>query len=310
MKRVLILILLCSLLTPLLQAQGRGKLSNKRKHPRTPHNTTAPLSRYGGTHGALLGVDYYLTREPAPLSTKSLPLTAATRPKRSIFNRLQRNLKAWHLHQKRKRLDLLALRENLEKQAIANAKANLPALQPERAFTVENLQNIVPIHTQQPVPEIPFVAEPGKIAFRGLALRADATAIRNILTNGLRTQDVGGNNSAFLHSISAGMQGITRQLSALPSISITHHPAKANKWGEIRLHPQKNPILTIVKIKGDFQGQPVEFVMKDIAVHDIEEVIVRVNLQGNLTWCRVILNPDNTLTLIPYERTGKQINSK
>ena len=50
--------------------------------------------------------------------------------------------------------------------------------------------------------------------------------------------------------------------------------------------------------------------MKDIAVHDIEEVIVRVNLQGNLTWCRVILNPDNTLTLIPYERTGKQINSK
>ncbi len=301
MKRILILTVLLGLTTPILQAQaigkGAGKLSKKEYHAQVRANsavTHGTLSHYGGAHGALTGIDYTLARKPAA-SLAANQAARASLPKRSWLTQTARNWKAWNLRRQRRNAEI-------ERKALEQAKAALPSLQSGQSFVVKDLVDFTPVPHQQPKPSVPFVAEPGDIAFRGLALANDGEAIRNILTNGLRLKDVGEENSTLrIAYASPGGYYAIKFFIENPVINVTYGPKSAAYWGARRLDPDL-PMLTIIKIRGKFIGDSMETIVEDIPASDIEEVVTRLNINGQLTWCKVKLNEDNTFTLTPYER--------
>lgn len=304
-KRFITLAVLLCLTTPILQAQAfgkaAGKLGKKAYHEQVRANspvTHGTLSHYGGIHGALTGIDYSL----APKRPSVAETTTAPTRKRSWAAQTARNWKAWNLRRQRRQVERRTLQAEIERQALEQAKAALPSLQHEESFVVTDLEQFIPVPKQQPKPSVPFVAEPGDIAFRGLALASDGAAIRNILTNGLRLKDVGEENSTLrIAYASPGGYYAIKFFIENPVINVTYSPKSAVYWGARRLGPDL-PMLMIIKIRGKFVGDSMEVVVEDIPASDIEEVITRLNINGKLTWCKVKLNEDNTFTLTPYER--------
>ena len=311
MKRMMIVAVLLCTTTPLLQAQGfvklpgkAGKQAKRAYHEQVRANsavTHGRLSHYGGAHGALNGVDYSLARRSFSSASTPAQVTAA-RAQRSLATQALRNIKAWNLHSQRRKLDQAALQAEIERKSLEQAKAALPKLQHDQAFVVANLNNFIPA-PQQPRPLNPFVNEPGTIAFRGLALSSDGNSIRNILVNGLRLQDVGNENSTLrIAYASPGGYYAIRFLVENPVNNLTYGFNSAVRWGSRRLTTDL-PILTVAKVRGEFDGDSMETVVTDIPASDIEEMVVRLNIRGNLTWCKIELNTDGTFTITPYERT-------
>ncbi len=232
-------------------------------------------------------------------SSSSAPSSRSNRP---WLNRQTRNLQAWKLRKRIRKQESISLESKQYAQALKQEKASLPQLSPERAFIVTTLADYTPlIQSLEEIPTLPFIEENNQVAYRGLALPNNAKAIRNILTNGMRTRDVSHNSNTYLRALSAGNQGTLKVLSTFPSISITKNPTEAVSWGKLRMKDKEVPILTVVKMQGNFRGKSREFIMDDIAADQIEEVITLLDINGNLTWCKVQLNRDNTLTLTPYE---------
>ncbi len=301
-----IFVLSILLVASLSQAQGWGRLVSKgaRKAPKKPATTPLKtISYYGGSHGALMGVDFRLSQT---VSAESTPVAAsvARATNRSWLSQQQRNFKAWQLKRERAHSQALELKETQTQAQVQVAKSAAPALLPQFAFTISDFTNVIPIHNQQPRPEMPFVAEPKVIAFRGLALAADGEALRHIMTNGLLLKDAGEENSTLrIAYASHGGYAAIRHFIENPVTNVTYGPQSAANWGAHRLRTDL-PILTVVKIRGSFIGDSTEVVTEDIPASQIEEVIVRVNLFGTLTWCKVELNEDNTFTLTPYQLTA------
>ena len=264
-----------------------------------------PISYYAGSRGAVMGVDFHLTRAAATATAQTtgshidLPVSAPIT--RSWLTQQQRNLKAWQLKRERTQIHLAQLKKAEHLAAIEAAKATAPQLLPEDAFTVANFANYLPLTHQQPKPDMPFVAEPTTVAFRGLALGSDGDAIRNILTNGLLLKDAGEENSTLrIAYASHGGYDAIKHFVDHPVTNVTYGPQSAASWGARRLG-NSVPILTVVKIRGSFVGNSMEVVTQDIPASQIEEIIVRLNLNGTLTWCKVELNADETFTLTPYQ---------
>ena len=247
-----------------------------------------------------MGVDYHLTANTyQTVVNKTSAQTAAKR--RTWWEQQKRNLKAAQLKKQRRQQHFQALKAELEQQEVELAKAALPPLLEEQKFQVNDFSDFVPVARQQPKPMVPYVAQPGTIAYRGLALATDGNSVRNILKNGLRLQDAGEENSTLrLAYASHGGYDAMRFLLENPVTNLTYGPRSAASWGARRL-AQDLPILTIVKVKGTFDGDSLETVTEDIPASQIEELAVRLNLNGNLTWCKVTLQPDDTFMLTPYE---------
>ena len=296
MKRITIILMFLFLANSGSYAQKNIARAVTKKVPVKSAVSQGTLSHYGGITGAWMGVNYQLARTSAQaLSAASKTPQNLTSHSRSWLVQQRRDFKAYQIKKAR-------IQEEIRKQAQHElAKQALPSLLTEKSFTTTDLRAFVPQHNQQPKPTVPFLAQSGEIAYRGLALSADGNSIRNIITNGLRLQDAGEENSTLrLAYASHGGFYAMRHLLENPVTNITYGPHSAASWGARRLSPDL-PILTIVKIKGSFDGDSMEVVTQDIPASQIEEVAVRLNLDGNLTWCKVQLNADNSFTLIPYE---------
>ena len=277
---------------------ARPKVAHSRV---TSFTRTPKLPRYAGSCGAGMGV-HYCSLEAKVTTTSTAPHIR----NHSWITRQIRKFQAWKLKRDRRQHYLdLETRERINKN-LELAKASLPPLAFEQSFTVSTLEDYVPApESLKEIPSVPFVEEPKTIAYRGLALTNDGEAIRNILINGMRTQDVGNHSSTYLSALSAGSRGALRQLSSRPLISVTGKPGEAAFWGKLRSLEGNSPLVTVVKMNGNFQGKNVEFIAQDIPASQIEDVIVLLNINNNLTWCKVQLNPDNTLLVTPYSTSLK-----
>lgn len=294
MKKITVLFIVLSAGT-LLQAQTPAKIVRQAAKAAVakPAVRAGTLSRYNGINGAVMGVDYYLQRN---IAQTQLPAAA----QRSWLEQQKRDMKAWQIkHQRHLAQQQIAKRALAEKE-YQKALASLPRLQPTQTFKVANFSAHVPTLNQLPKPTVPFAANPGNIAYRGLALAADGSSVANILKNGLRLQDAGedSNTLRIAYASHGGYDAIKSVLD--PVTNLTYGPNSAVSWGAKRLSNDL-PILTIVKIRGTFEGTSVEIATEDIPASQIEEVIVRLNIEGKSTWCKVELNEDNTFTLTPYE---------
>lgn len=265
----------------------------------------ATIAHYNGVHGALMGIDYQLVREMTKAAdTQVVPVK--TLSKRNWLEQQKRNYKAAQLKKQRHRQQFQALQKMLKEQELELAKVALPPLVETKKFQTNDFADFVPVPRQQPKPTVPYVAQPGSIAYRGLALAVDGNSVRNILKNGLRVQDAGEENSTLrLAYASHGGYDAMRFLLENPVTNLTYGPKSAAAWGARRLSIDL-PILTLVKVKGTFVGDSLETVTEDIPASDIEELAVRLNLEGNLTWCKVTLNEDDSFTLTPYEPFYKE----
>lgn len=308
MKRIICLVVYLSLIAATLQAAPKLKTPKRTGSRRISNSLHTPkLPRGSGAFGASMGLNYHimrLTMSPAKVERNIFSSSSISLPRsnRRWMNRQTRNLQAWQLRRAIRKKELNSLEEKQYAQALKQAKASLPQPSPERAFIVTTLADYTPlIQSLEETPTLPFIEENSQVAYRGLALPANANAIRNILTNGMRTRDVSHNSNTYLRALSAGNQGTLKVLSTFPSISITKNPTEAVSWGKLRMKDKEVPILTVVKMQGNFRGKSREFIMDDIAADQIEEVITLLDINGNLTWCKVQLNRDNTLTLTPYE---------
>ncbi len=299
MKRITIILMFLFLANFGSYAQKNIARAVTKKVPVKSAVSQGTLSHYGGITGAGMGVNYQLARTSAQaLSAASKTPQNLTSHSRSWLAQQRRDFKAYQI--KKARIQEEKIRKQAQ-QKFELAKQALPSLLTEKSFTATDLRAFVSQHNQQPKPTVPFLAQSGEIAYRGLALSADGNSIRNIITNGLRLQDAGEENSTLrLAYASHGGFYAMRHLLENPVTNITYGPHSAASWGARRLSPDL-PILTIVKIKGSFDGDSMEVVTQDIPASQIEEVAVRLNLDGNLTWCKVQLNADNSFTLIPYE---------
>ena len=300
MKKFFTLFIILSL-SALLHAQAPAKITRQvaKKLVEKPTVGVGTLSHYGGARGALMGVDYHLTPRTYQTVVNKTPAQTAT--PRPWLEQQKRNLKAAQLKKQRRQQQFQALKTALDEQELELAKAALPPLLEEQKFQVNDFSDFVPVARQQPKPMVPHVPQPGTIAYRGLALATDGNSVRNILKNGLRLQDAGEENSTLrLAYASHGGYAAMRFLLENPVTNLTYGPRSAASWGARRL-AQDLPILTIVKVKGTFDGDSLETVTEDIPASQIEELAVRLNLNGNLTWCKVTLQPDDTFILTPYE---------
>lgn len=259
-----------------------------------PTVSAGTLSYYGGARGGMMGVDYYLQRKAAS-QIQSIPA------QRSWLEQQKRNWKAAQLKKQRHQQQFQALKAELDQQELELAKAALPPLVEAQKFQVNDFNDFVPVARQQPKPAVPYAAELGTIAYRGLALASDGNSVRNILKNGLRLQDAGEENSTLrLAYASHGGYDAMRFFLENPVTNLTYGPNSASSWGARRLSNDL-PILTLVKVRGSFDGSSLEVATEDIPASQIEELAVRLNLNGNLTWCKVTLEEDDTFILTPYE---------
>lgn len=307
MKHILTIIIFVFSTLCTLQAQVPAKISEAAKTLESSSKVAQKLSRYNGNLGAVSGIDFYLLQDAATRAVAQASFPATTqeiksvpKPERSWFTQQVRDIKAGQLKRQRKQQQLAEKKAQLAAQELEAVKANLPPLIVEGSFTVADFTDLVP-SGEQANPIVPFVAEPKKIAYRGMALDTDAEAIRNIIKNGLRLQDAGKENSTLrmAYASHTGWRTMSH-IAQNPVTNITDSPTAAAAWGIRRLSAKK-PILTIVKIKGEFEGTTIEIVTTDIPADQIEEVAVRVNINGNLMWCKTQLNEDGSLTLTPYE---------
>lgn len=178
--------------------------------------------------------------------------------------------------------------------AVYTPKNPRPQLQEANSFTTADLTEFaVPNTPGQTLPEFPFQNQRGLI-YRGMALDADGKAIRNILKNGLRTQDVGKESNTLLYSM-AGPNARTAAVRQ-PLINLTDSGNDAVMWAN-RLRKQQ--ILVVTVVKSSRTGSVITS-SKDIPATDIYAQTALLKINGKLTWCKLELE-GNDLRVTPYQ---------
>lgn len=178
--------------------------------------------------------------------------------------------------------------------AVYTPKNPRPQLQEANSFTTADLTEFaVPNTPEQTLPEFPFQNQRGLI-YRGMALDANGKAIRNILKNGLRTQDVGRESNTFLYSL-AGPNARTAAVRK-PMINLTDSGNDAVMWAN-RL--RKEEILVVTVVKSNSTGAIITS-STDIPVDDIYAQTALLKVNGKPTWCKLELE-GNDLRVTPYQ---------
>ncbi len=242
-----------------------------------------------------MGVNYHLTRIPAQALTVSGSLPGQKTPQRTWLEQQKRNWKAYRLHQTRRTRDLEAQIQVQERAAREAILAKLPKANPTHQFITYDFAPLIP--KQIPAEELPLVAEPG-VLLRGMALPTDGEAVKNILQNGLRLEDLGSHATTKLLAISGGMRGAVS--SVRPVTNLTSFPPDALYWATQRIEPGKElPVITVVKNQP--QSGKVVLVAEDIPAQNITYVFVPVNYDGKSVWGKVEIAPDGGFLVTPYD---------
>lgn len=289
MKKILVLCMVLNLCL-LLQAQP-GKVTRQvtKVLVEQPAAAKGTLSHYNGARGAAMGVNYYLQHN---MPKTQVTVTTTQRP---WLEQQKRNWKAYRLHQARRARDLEAQIQAQERAAREAILAKLPKANPAHQFIAQNFNELIP--AQIPAEELPLVAQPG-VLFRGMALPTDGEAVKNILQNGLRLEDLGSHATTKLLSISGGARGAVS--SVRPVTNLSSIPSEALYWATQRIEPGKElPVITVVK--NQTQSGEVVLVSQDIPAEDITHVLVPVNYNGKPVWGNVELAPDGGFLVTPYD---------
>lgn len=250
------------------------------------------LSRYNGIHGAVMGVDYYLQRNTVPQIHN-----AATQ--RSWLEQQKRNWKARQLHNQRRKRDEQYAQLEQQLQQLEALEKTLPQLTPAHTFETDEFSHL--LVAQLPDEPLPLLERPG-VLYRGMALPADGEAVKNILQNGLRLEDLGSHATTKLLAMSGGIRGL---VSTRPVTNLTSLPQDALYWGTQRTEPGKE-LLVIAVVKNQTQSGKVVLYSDDIPAENIDYLIVPLHLGSKPLWYKVELTEDSPygpFRLTPYEDT-------
>jgi len=173
-----------------------------------------------------------------------------------------------------------------------------PKPRKDHAFTTADLTPFkVPLSQfDTPAPAIPFQRQRGFI-YRGMGLSADGTAIRNILQNGLRVQDVGPNANTLRFALAgARARGALSQLSK-PITNLTSDPNAAVFYATRRL--TENHVGVVAVVKSAKEGNII-IETENIPAAKIYAVAALLYINGERVWCKI--EPDGTnFRVTPYE---------
>ncbi len=191
--------------------------------------------------------------------------------------------------------------KNLEKIGVGpTIRGARPALE-SHSFAAENLKNYtMPAPSVAQAPAFPF-PHSTTLIFRGLALSSDGVDIANILQNGLRISDVGGESNTLLRSYAGAAGGGAVRAVNAPVTNLTSNPQEAAAWARRRM---KNDYLAVVVAVKSQRRDNLIMIFHDIPASDIHSVNVLLNLNGTLKWCKVQLNALGGFTLTPYANAG------
>lgn len=172
------------------------------------------------------------------------------------------------------------------------------------SITVPNLRGLTLDNYPGDVPDLPVPTN--KIyLYRGMGL--DENALRNVLTNGLRPQDVGSQANALntqMRLVGMGTMPVTqdmmkdmdvKQTYLTPKASETMHYAYMHSFAEGRI-----PV--VVTVRGWRENDSHHVVSEIIPASDFVEVSAMVKgPQGTPIWCRVKLAEDGkSFVFAPY----------
>lgn len=171
-----------------------------------------------------------------------------------------------------------------------------PTLREDAAFTAPDLTEfIVSPEGVQTAPVFPFQNQRALI-YRGLALKTDGAAIRNILENGLLLKDVGTESNTLILAM-AGPQARSAAVRA-PVTNLTDTSSEAAVWASKRMG--KRDVSVIVVVKSNAKGSYIT-INQDISPDDIYAVTALLSVNGQPTWCKLETQGDN-FRITPYNQ--------
>lgn len=183
---------------------------------------------------------------------------------------------------------------NLTHIGAAPTKKQLITTQDEAAFVTKDFHALSYQHG--PLPAVPFTPHPHYM-YRGLGLETDGADVRNILQNGLRTQDVGpDHNTLRLSYASLGGRGALQSVSSRPVINLTNSPTVALHYAK-RYREKGMMVLVVVREKTN-RGAVIT-TEKDIPAQDILAVAALLSIRGKPVWCQIELTDEGFL-VTPY----------
>lgn len=175
-----------------------------------------------------------------------------------------------------------------------------PVLSPELTFTVQDFSEVIPpVTSTQDLPPLPFIKKPAYI-FRGMGLGVDGDAIRNILTNGLRTANVSTENATLLLSTSGGQNYYAAAHAVQhPRINLTNNPSAAVYYAH---RYAKLGLATVVVVKSSAVTETGEIIAteQDIPAEDIVSFVALLSVDGEATWCQIEL-AENGFKVTPFK---------
>ncbi|MBR4356272.1 MAG: hypothetical protein IKP96_06910 [Elusimicrobiaceae bacterium] len=231
---------------------------------------------------------------PLPLDPRSMPNPIVIEfPKsdsgRSWLEQQKRNFKAWQL--KRQHARQLALQQKI---------AALPELQTDQMFLATSLDGFqINPKTIKDIPALPYIQQDGFL-YRGLGLSKNGRRIRNILENGLRTQDVDSESNCLLMALSASGRSAAA-VSGKKLTNLTQSPELAMSYALQRSRIADNFLPVMVAVTGEQQHGYIVQVEHDIPADQIDSVIALLSLDGMPTWCLLQWEGEQ-FVITPFER--------
>ena len=183
--------------------------------------------------------------------------------------------------------------------ALPTKRHALPTRKKADAFLTRDLGPFA--YPSGPIPSVPFTQHPHYM-YRGLGLDTDGKALRNILENGLRTQDVGrDNNTRRLSYAALGGRGTLQTVASQPVINLTNSPSTALHYAQ---YYQEKGLLVLVVIKEKVKRGRIITTPEDIPARNIQAVAALLSVNGKPSWCQIELEEKGFL-ITPYASAEK-----
>lgn len=274
--------------TPVL---GQGLLKGARGVSRASENAAR---RAGNAAGNLPTA---ARRLPVPAVRPAVPVVPTTTRFRSLIDKNKHRL---FKLQRRLGVSPHKAAANLHQWGAQPTRYVRPVLSPELTFTVQDFSEVIPpVTSTKDLPPLPFIKKPAYI-FRGMGLGVDGDAIRNILTNGLRTANVSTENATLLLSTSGGQNYYAAAHAVQhPRINLTNNPSAAVYYAH---RYAKLGLATVVVVKSSAVTETGEIIAteQDIPAEDIVSFVALLSVDGEATWCQIEL-AENGFKVTPFK---------
>lgn len=273
--------------TPVL---GQGLLKGARGLSRASENAAR---RAGDAAGHLPTA---ARRLPGTTPVPTAPVVPATRLERLIDTHKRPIFKA----QRMLGVPPKQAAANLHQWGAQPTRYARPVLSPELTFTVQDFSEVIPsVKSIKDLPPFPFIKKPAYI-FRGMGLGVDGDAIRNILTDGLRTADVSKENATLLLSMSGGQNHyVAAHAVQHPRINLTNDPSSAVYYAH---RYAKLGLATVAVVKSSAAKETGKIITteQDIPAEDIVSFVALLSVDGEATWCQIEL-AENGFKVTPFK---------